>query len=112
MTSLLIISSFIALILLIWFKTDAFLEYCLLFNIENWFKFNEYKYEQIAIPSLTYTEFLRMKYDTFVIKLITCPICLSVWLSIICGIIISSFVLIPIICLLSLTIYGTINKLY
>jgi hypothetical protein len=104
-------SCFIAWILLIWFKTDAFVEYSILFGLGNQVKASEYANKKITEEyPLTYPRFLRMRYDTFAIKLITCPICLSVWLSIIIGLFVLSFIIIPVICIFSLILYGVTCK--
>src|SRR5512137_632895 len=81
--SIIIGSSIIALILLIWFRTDAWLEYTRLFRL-NWlslYKEFDEKYKQDA--SLTYHLFLRKDHNCFFVRLVTCPICLAVWLGII-----------------------------
>ncbi len=73
--TILIISCFISLVVFIWFKTDAFVEYSSLFG----FKHEEYiqKKKTEEFP-LNYPRFLRMRSDNFFIKLITCPICFTV----------------------------------
>lgn len=73
---------FITAVLVVWFRTEAFVEYC--------------NFLKIKIPQnrtdLTYPQFLYVTYKnektirSFIIKLITCPMCLSLWLSIIFGI--------------------------
>lgn len=80
------ISLAIAFVLIIWFKTNAFCEYLEYFHFENQFFINHY-YKQRAKASspLHYTDFLLLKNNCFFIRLITCPICLGVWLNIIGG---------------------------
>lgn len=112
MTLLFILSSLIATIFLIWFNSDFIIEYGTVFGLSKFFKIQEYKEKQREIPiPLAYPLFLKMKYDNFFIKLITCPICLSVWLSAILGAYFLSWSFIPVICILSLIIYGLIRKL-
>ena len=71
----------------IWFETSAFIEYAELFKLK-FLKYKEYKEFKVAFPPYDYIGFLLMKYDNFVTKLVTCPICLIVWLNIIAGILI------------------------
>jgi hypothetical protein len=71
-------------LLIIWFKTDAFVSYCQLFNWLNPIK------DYIANPTeLSYPQFLyinkdllaKNKTNLFLIKLISCPLCVTLWLS-------------------------------
>jgi len=77
------LTGFIVSILVLWFKTDALVEYCNLLKI---------KIPQNRTNELTYPQFLYVTYKnektlrSFIIKLITCPMCLSLWLSIVFGI--------------------------
>ena len=75
-----IISSMITLILLVWFKTNAFVEYARLFHISRFLKVEDYinSGSEDSFP-----DFLVEFYNCFFTRLISCPICLSVWLGII-----------------------------
>ena len=67
----------------VWFETDAFVEYITTFNL-GWsmFRLADFKEENKKVPSLDYHTFLLMKYsNSFFIKLITCPVCLIVWVA-------------------------------
>lgn len=76
------ISFLIFLILIVWFNTNAFIEYTYVFNLQKLVKAQEYLDFNIDNQtSLHYTHFLRLNYDNFLIRLITCPICLGVWLN-------------------------------
>lgn len=103
----------ITLILLIWFKTDAFIVYTKLLRIHKFFYINEWEeFKNTKDCTTTYHQFLRIKSpDGFWTKLITCPICFSVWLSIVYCIFIDIVVGIPIVCVCSLFIYFLITKL-
>jgi hypothetical protein len=73
--------------LYIWFDTDAFIEWAELFHLKI-FKYTEYrdnkKTPMGAMFGKVYTDFLLFKYkDSFFIKLITCPVCFSVWINIV-----------------------------
>lgn len=76
--------AFITVVLMyIWFETEAFIEYCTTFNL-GWtmFGLSRYKTKKETMPMVDYHTFLLMEYpDSFFIKLITCPICLIVWVA-------------------------------
>ena len=101
---------FQALILLVWFNTDAFIEYLkyLPFDL---FKIKSYFTAKQNDVTLTYHNYLLFNYNNFFIRLITCPICLNVWLSIINCIIFTNILYIPIVCIISLFIYYLLTKL-
>lgn len=74
---------YITLILLIWFKTEAFVEYSKQFHLDSVFKIKEWEvFKNTMDASTSYHTYLRFKYPNFLIKLITCPICLCIWLTI------------------------------
>lgn len=102
----------ITLILLIWFKTDAFVVYTKLFRIDKFFYVKEWEeFKNTKDCTVTYHQFLRMKSPYgFWTKLITCPICFSVWLSVVSFLFIG-IVGIPIVCVCSLFLYFLITKL-
>lgn len=77
----------LVVLLYIWFDTDAFIEWASLFRCK-WFKyqeFNEIKKNALsAVAGKSYCEFLLFKYGRyFLIRLITCPICFTVWVNIV-----------------------------
>ena len=107
--------------MLIWFKSDAIVEWGSLFGLSKLFKVIEfYKMRLDFAPSdLNYPTFLKEKYKNFITKMLSCPLCLSVWLSNIFCFTSSVFLLdpfylimTPVVCILVLFIYGIINKLY
>lgn len=91
MLSFLYSLSVILTILIVWFKTNAYVEYCKIFKL-NFLLFN---YDE---PQLTFTQYLysqrnilfKSSFMRFYIKLITCPFCLSFWLCLTAAIIISN----------------------
>src|SRR5271157_324529 len=119
------LSSIIVLILLIWFKSDAVIKWGWLFGLSKFLKREEFynkRIETVISGSsliLSYPSFLQYKYNyNFITSLLACPLCLSIWLSIlsctIISIILSNFLillLIPVVCVLSLILYGIITKL-
>jgi len=68
---------FLTLIMIVWFKTDAFVEY---FSYLKSVK--EYKNKKMEDFELTFHTFLLKNHNGFIIRLITCPICLAIWLNI------------------------------
>jgi hypothetical protein len=104
------ITLLISLILIVFFKTEAWVEYCKLLQLDGISQYKDYELKKSNDLSLDYIQYLRQYHDCFLIRLITCPICLSIWLSIIAGTIILSFSLIPIFIVGSLLLYSIINK--
>jgi len=100
----------ISIILLIWFRTDAWIEYCRIFdlNLISFYKDFDIKYNNDV--SLTYLQYLRIYHNCFFIRLITCPICLTIWL----GLLISMFtsiILLPVYVIGALLLFLIIDKL-
>ena len=81
---LLYYSCFIASGLLIWLKSDAFVEYFDLLKLDMAFGIRSYKKlrGEVSYP-MSYPDYLLLKHNSFLIRLITCPLCLSVWTSVI-----------------------------
>lgn len=71
-----------ALILVIWFRTDAWLEYTRIFRLNFLSLYKEYDNRKHNDLTLTYHHFLRLHHDGFIVRLITCPTCVAVWLAI------------------------------
>jgi hypothetical protein len=101
----------ITLLLIIWFDTDAFVEYCRLFHLSKLFKIDLFDEAYKKNFELTYHHFIKRYHDCFFVRLIMCPVCLSVWLSIIFCIIFSCFINIPIVCISSLVVYYLLKTL-
>jgi len=95
----------ISTVLFLWTETDFFVEYCTLFGLQGLFKVGSYiKYNEEAKESalgfgsadsepvhVGYLEYLLLKHDSFFIRLMTCPICLAVWLNIFTIFVVKSF---------------------
>lgn len=120
----------IAQILVLWFESEFVIEYAELLRLDKIFKvFNTFKIQAKAGSSLNFKEFLILNYVTtpgkpvrklyaFLVKLITCSICLSTWFALLVAIIASLFyqwILGPIvwfpIAYLSLFLYEKIKKM-
>jgi len=83
-------ASFTTVCLYIWFNTNAFVEYLNIID-KSLGKFTKernetlekyYKQKELS-PSITYPEFLAVEYNNFFTELISCPICLGVWINIV-----------------------------
>ena len=91
-------------LLFIWFNTDSFVEY-LQYIKYDWFKIHSYLKEKTTNDlTLTYHSYLRRFHNSFFVRLITCPICLNFWLSLLSSLFIYITYL-PIIFIVSLFIY-------
>ena len=101
----------ISLILLIWFKTDAFNEYCKLFGLDEKFHLDQYNQVLTDCADISYPDFLVEYHPSFFTKLISCPICLSVWLGIFFSIFEGLFSL-GTLSFLGLLFYKLIDKLF
>lgn len=95
-----------AFILLIWFKTDAFFEYVVNIPILNrLLKIDRYKEFKIKYSDVRYPIFLNIEYNSFFTRLISCPICLNTWLTILSLIFIKTYSVIFLIFFGSLILY-------
>lgn len=74
----------LSVFLVIWFETEAFVEYCQLFKIERIFKLDEYALVKTA--DYSYQDFLVEYHNNFFSRLITCPICVSTWVGLVLSI--------------------------
>ncbi len=108
---LLFLSSSVALILLVWFNSDAFIEYATFFGLEKFFGIDTYRYKLLGNPTIDWIRYLSENYNSFFIKLITCPLCLSLWVTVVACYLTDSLILIPICNLLSLVFYKLSAKL-
>ena len=78
--TILIGTCIISLALLIWFRTDAWLEYTKLLHLNFLSFYKDFDEKREKDATLTYSHYLRMYHDCFLVRLITCPICLAIWL--------------------------------
>ena len=69
-------------ILIIWFETNAFVEYLCPFRFLKFLRIKEYRErdESLGVP---YPDFLEMRKGNFLTRLLACPLCLGVWINII-----------------------------
>ena len=107
-------TGFVVFVMIIWFKTDAFSEYCKLFGL-NFLLFNYDKTdEQLTFPQYLYTKrhvLTKCKYYLFYIKLITCPFCLSFWICLASAMMYNTILTVPLLYVTSLLVYLIFTKL-
>ena len=101
--------AFIVTILIVWFKTDAFAEYCKLLGFKNILLGYDYQNDKhLSFPQYIY---IKSKQCTkccickFLISLITCPLCIALWLSLLGACIFSTFVITPMVYIAVLITY-------
>jgi hypothetical protein len=100
------------MILILWFKTEVWYEYTKIFRLGFLSKEKIYEEEKMDDVTMTYIKFLRKRYGRqFLIRMITCPICVCFWLAVFFGLYSGYLLVIPILFIGSLTIYGAIARL-
>ena len=75
------LSSFVATLLIIWFETDAAYEYIRLFRLNKIFGLE--KYENSYNAGIKLPDYLPIHRNNFITRLLSCPICLCIWINII-----------------------------
>jgi hypothetical protein len=79
-------------LMLLWLKTDAFAEYMNLFRLNKWLHIDEYNQLHQEGYSGNYPDFLFEYYrDKFIVRLVTCPLCLSFWTGLFAALYVDSF---------------------
>ena len=101
-----------ALILLVWFETDALLEYAKVFGLNKLFKITEYEnlVNENLEEDLSYPDFLVSEYNNFFTRLLSCPICLGFWVTLFISFYLNVG-LFPVINILSILLYFLIKKI-
>ena len=93
-------------LLIIWNDTNAIVEYARFFG----FKLESYKFHESS--GVSYPDFLLEQYsENFLIRLITCPICLCMWFSILGSIYFENIFLVISSFCISLVLYFKIKTL-
>tara|TARA_Y100000310_G_scaffold344778_1_gene459448 strand:+ start:524 stop:868 length:345 start_codon:yes stop_codon:yes gene_type:complete len=105
MMEILIISCTVALIQIIWMHSDAFQEYVTLVGGNKFFLIDAFKKEQEKNPALDYISYLQNFHGSFFIRLITCPLCSSVWLTLLICFFSENLIVFPLCNILALVIY-------
>jgi hypothetical protein len=105
------LSSLTAFILLVWFRGEAYLEYCRLFGLNKISHFEDFFEQKKNDVTLTYHGYLRQYHNSFFVRLVTCPICLTTWLALFLSILFLKLHLFPIIFIGGLILFGIVHKL-
>lgn len=113
-----VFACFVTLVMLIWFKSDAIIEYARILQLKWLCRDFEHTRISVAPEPLNFPQYLRKKYDCWLTRMMVCPLCLCICFTttIISGITIlllnpSFLITIPVICVISLILYGVITKL-
>lgn len=86
-------------IMIVWFKSSAFVEYCNLFGFKKLLLGYDKDPNNLTFPQYLYIKgrfLFECTICKFIISLITCPLCLAFWLSLAAACIYSSILLTPI----------------
>jgi len=82
MSDIAIIALISSYFMLVWFRTNAFVEYMVLFRLSRFFHISEYEDIRKQGYDGNYVEFLFTYFNSnFIVRLLSCPICLSFWIS-------------------------------
>lgn len=101
-----LLSSFaVCFVLLVWFETNAIVEYLRLWGFKKYFKIEEFGNSTLS----SYPTYLIVTYPNFFTKLLNCPICVGFWLNIGCSVFVPNFDLFFINFYLSLVLYYVFN---
>lgn len=77
-----IYSFLVANILFFVYETDFFVQYVKLFRLNKIFKVNEYEEHLQSMPDNSYWEWLVFEKQTFLRKLMSCPLCFGFWVNV------------------------------
>lgn len=111
MMAILLASSVVAMFLIIWFRSEAYVEYCRLFKLNFISHYKDYYAKRANDVSLTYHGYLRQYHDSFRIRLITCPVCMSAWLAMGNALLFWSLPVVPVTFVGGLILFGVVHKL-
>jgi len=107
MINILYISISFAMIIIVWLKTNVFIEYYNLFKMKWLEAANIYNKKNSSGFIENFPDYLRNNYNGFISNLLTCPICLSIWGGIISSIWVGiNFLVVSFLCLSLYKIYS------
>ena len=111
MSAILFCSACIAMLLLIFFRTDGYVEYCRLLRLNFISFYKDFDAKHKEDFSLTYIKYLRQYHNNFFVRLVTCPVCLSVWIGIVLSILFMHFFILPINIIGGLLLFTIVDQL-
>jgi len=103
----------IVTIMIVWFKSSAFVEYAKLFGLRNLLLNYNDGSEGLTFPQHLYIKsklVLKCSICKFLVALITCPLCIAFWLCIIASCVFTHWTLIPVLYLTVLITYFLIER--
>ena len=108
---LFMLCSLVAFVLIIWFRTEAFVEYCRLFKLNRISCYKDYDEKKKNDVSLTYHGYFRQYHNGFITRMIACPVCVAVWLSMGAALLALNLTVFPFIFVIGLILFGTVDRL-
>ena len=104
--------SIVVMILVLWLKTEVWYEYTKLIGLKRLSLEEQYEQEKQNDITIDYIKFLRKNWhDKFIVRLITCPICLSYWLSFLVCFLSLNILYFPVVFIGSLILYGIVCRI-
>lgn len=110
-TTCILVSSLVGLLLILWFKTESIIEYSRIFGFDWLTHHKDYDSKKKNDAFLSYHAYLRQHHNCFFVRLITCPICFSIWVCLILMILGGKIIIFPIGFFGGLILFGIIDKL-
>lgn len=104
----------IVTIMIVWFNSGAFPAYCKLLGFRKFLLGYDTNSDGLSFPQYLYIKsrtVLKCPVCQFLIELITCPLCLAVWLSIFGAGIFLHYTFIPVVYLVVLGVYFLLSRL-
>ena len=98
----------IVMILIVWFNSGAFAAYCKVLGLKKLLFGYDKNTDGLTFPQYLYIKrniFFKCPGCIFFIELITCPLCLATWLSVLVAGIFLGYLYIPVVFLVSLLTY-------
>ena|SRR5271157_656931 len=106
-----ITSLIIATILVLWFRSEAYVEYCRLFHLNFLSFYKDYDEKRHNDVSLTYFGYLRQYHNCFFVRLITCPVCTGIWLALSLTLLTLDWITFPTAFIGGLVLFGIVDRL-
>lgn len=106
--------SLIVTIMIVWFNSGAFSAYCKILGLNKLLLGYDSSSDSLTFPQYLYVKrniLFKCPACLFIIELITCPLCLCMWLSIISACLFLNYFYIPPVYLVSLGCYFFFNRL-
>jgi len=96
--------------LIVWFHTEAFIEYGKLFKLSKFLKLQEFENDYNNDFTIEYLSWLKSTYPNFITKLISCAWCIGFWFTLAVSLCFYTIYIFPVIYVFTLVIYLQIVK--